>query len=166
MVLDGPAHCALSVMTLIALAGPRGPRTASEIADELELPAGGVNRALRDLTAARLLTVELEPARIGYAAARPPSSVTIAEIIEAAHPDKRTGRGSGPDAAASARENSPSAGPAQQNGRRGAGPADRSPGDQSPDWNPADRARQGLMGALARITLSDVLHGQFRRVRP
>jgi len=157
MVLDGPAHCALSVMTLIALAGPRGPRTASEIAAELELPAGGVNRALRDLTAARLLTVELEPARIGYAAARPPSSVTIAEIIEAAHPDKRTRRGSGPATAAPAREDSPSAAPAPQGGHRGASPADR---------NPADRARQGLMGALDRITLSDVLHGQFRRVRP
>jgi DNA-binding IscR family transcriptional regulator len=134
MVLDEPAHCALSVMTLIALAGPRGPRTAPEIAAELDLPAGGINRALRDLTAARLLSVDLEPGRIGYSTTRPPSAVTIAEIIEAAHPPDRSPLRSGADA--------------------------------GPNGNPADRARQGLMAALGRITLSDVLHAQVRRVGP
>lgn len=85
MVLDEPLHCALSVMTLIALAGPRGPRTGPETAAESELPTTGINRALRDLTAARLLTVELEAACIGYAATKPPSVVMIAGIIEVAH---------------------------------------------------------------------------------
>jgi DNA-binding IscR family transcriptional regulator len=150
MVLDEPAHCALSVMTLIALAGPRGPRTAPEIAAELELPAAGINRALRDLAAARLLTVELEPARIGYAATRPPSAVTIAEIIEAAHAPHSSSFGRGDpegdgDAAAS-----------------GIPEPVQSPGGYR--GHPGERARQGLMAVLGRITLSDVLNAQVRRV--
>ena len=150
MVLDEPAHCALSVMTLIALAGPGGPRTAPEITAELELPAASINRALRDLTAARLLTVELEPARIGYAATRPPSAVTIAEIIEAAHtPQSRTFGADGADVG------DPAA-------RADARPVHRPP--EGARRNPAERARQGLMAALGRITLSDVLHAQVRRV--
>ncbi|MDZ7713516.1 MAG: Rrf2 family transcriptional regulator [Rhodovibrio sp.] len=154
MVLDEPAHCALSVMTLIALAGPRGPRTAPEIAGELELPAAGINRALRDLAAARLLTVELEPARIGYAATRPPSAVTIAEIIEAAHAPHGASFGStaGQDRGGAVAD-------------RAAASAPRAPGTSSrAEDNPGARARQGLMAVLARVTLSDVLHAQTRRV--
>jgi len=147
MVLDEPAHCALSVMTLIALAGPRGPRTAPEISAELDLPAKRVNRALRDLTAAQLLTLELEPTRIGYAATCPPSAVTIAEIIEAAHPPRRAGDGS------RARNDAPDA-----PGGRGQGTG------AAAGHTPGERARQGLMAALARVTLSDVLHAQVRRV--
>jgi DNA-binding IscR family transcriptional regulator len=150
MVLDEPAHCALSVMTLIALAGPRGPCTAPEIAAELELPAAGINRALRDLAAARLLTVELEPARIGYAATRPPSAVTIAEIIEAAHAPHSASfgreRADGEDDTAASGMPQPVQLPG---GIRG---------------NPGERARQGLMAVLGRITLADVLHAQVRRV--
>ena len=151
MVLDEPAHCALSVMTLIAVAGPGGPRTAPEISAELELPAARINRALRDLTAARLLTVELEPARIGYATTRSPSVVTIAEIIEAAHPAPQSGAfgGNGADAGdPEARANATRVNRPPQGNRR----------------NPAEHARQGLMAALDRITLSDVLHAQVRRV--
>jgi DNA-binding IscR family transcriptional regulator len=151
MVLDEPAHCALSVMTLIALAGPRGPRTAPEIATELEIPAALINRALRDLTAARLLTVELEPARIGYAATRPPSAITIAEIIEAAHAHHCDSFGDEPD--------KDRADPRRQPVRRAPRPT------RSINGNPAKRARQGLMTALGRITLSDVLNAQTRRVR-
>jgi DNA-binding IscR family transcriptional regulator len=150
MVLDEPAHCALSVMTLIALAGPGGPRSAPEITAELELPAAGINRALRDLTAARLLTVELEPARIGYAATRSPAAVTIAEIIEAAHAPR-----SGAFGADGAHAGDPEA-------RADAARVQRPPEDGR--RNPAERARQGLMAALGRITLSDVLHAQVRRV--
>ena len=150
MVLDEPAHCALSVMTLIALAGPGGPRTASEITAELDLPAAGINRALRDLTAARLLTVELEPARIGYAATRSPSAISIAEIIEAAHAPQSDAFGADGAAAGDleARAGGASRHQPPEGGRR----------------NPAQRARQGLMCALGRITLSDVLHAQVRRV--
>ncbi len=154
MVLDEPAHCALSVMTLIALAGPRGPRTAPEIAAELELPAAGINRALRDLTAARLLTVELEPTRIGYAATRAPSAVTIAEIIEAAHAPHNASFGSteGQDRGGASAD-------------RTAAPDSRAPRTSSREaGNPGARARQGLMAVLARVTLSDVLHAQARRV--
>jgi DNA-binding IscR family transcriptional regulator len=137
MVLDGPAHCALSVMTLMAIAGPNGPRTAIDIASELDLPSGAVNRALRDLTAARLLSVELEPMRVGYAPTRAPSAVTIAEIIEAAHAGDRALR--------------------QHRAE---------PGRLAERASPAERARRGLMIALDRITLSDVLHAQVRRVGP
>jgi DNA-binding IscR family transcriptional regulator len=154
MVLDETAHCALSVMTLIALAGPRGPRTEPEIAAELELPPAGINRALRDLTAAQLLTVELEPARIGYAATRPPSAITIAEIIEAAHAPHSASFGSG----AAQDRGGAFADRASTRGPQTPGPAGRSAGI------PAARARQGLMAVLARITLSDVLHAQARRV--
>ncbi|MBK1668713.1 hypothetical protein CKO28_11805 [Rhodovibrio sodomensis] len=157
MVLDEPAHCALSVMTLIALAGPRGPRTAPEIAAELELPAARINRALRDLTAARLLTVELEPARIGYAPTRPPSAVTIAEIIEAAHP---------PHSGSSRPHDAAPGGPTPNRAatRDAPSPARRPTPYPPARADPAGRARQGLMTALRRITLSDVLHAQARRV--
>jgi DNA-binding IscR family transcriptional regulator len=132
-------------MTLIALAGPREPRTAPEIATELELPAAGISRALRDLAAARLLTVELEPARIGYAATRPPSAITIAEIIEAAHPPRQNNGFGSPVA----RDRGDPRAPAPANGA---------------DGHPGARARQGLMAVLARITLSDVLNAQVRQV--
>jgi DNA-binding IscR family transcriptional regulator len=125
MVLDGPAHCALSVMTLIAVAGPSGPRTAHEIAAELDMPIARVNRALRDLTAAHLLYLDLAPSRIGYAPQSPPSHVTIADIIQAA---ARNGDALG-----------------------------------SQPHGPSGRARRGLLAALARVTLSDVLLGQVRR---
>ncbi|MBK1696058.1 Rrf2 family transcriptional regulator [Rhodovibrio salinarum] len=143
MVLDGPSHCALSVMTLIALAGPNGPRTARQIAAELDLPHARVNRALRDLTAARLLTIDLEPARVGYAATRPPSGITIAQIIEAAHTQQMSARRAGCDRTTS--------GTLENRAFNGH--------ETTVEW-----ARRGLLTALDQITLSDVLHAQFRRV--
>lgn len=131
MVLDEPAHHALSVMTLIALAGQRGPLTAPEIVAELEVPASGINRALRDLTAARLLMVDLEPNRIGYTMTRAPSTVTIAEIVEAARGANRRAGGQRPQAQ-----------PARF------------------QRNTSERLRLSLMAILARITLSDVLYAR------
>jgi DNA-binding IscR family transcriptional regulator len=84
MVLDGPAHCALSVITLIALSGSEAGRTAGGIAGELDVPAPRVTRALRDLTAAGLLELTFAPGRVGYRIARSPADVSIADIIEAA----------------------------------------------------------------------------------
>lgn len=100
MVLDGPAHYALSVITLIALSGSREGRAADEIAGELDVPAPRVKRALRDLTAAGLLELTLARGRIGYRIARPPANVSIAEIIEAAAAGRRAPRDDSPAAGA------------------------------------------------------------------
>jgi DNA-binding IscR family transcriptional regulator len=100
MVLDGPAHCALSVITLIALSGSEAGRTAGGIAGELDVPAPRVTRALRDLTAAGLLELTLAPGRVGYRIARPPADVSIADIIEAAAAGQRTYRADTPAARA------------------------------------------------------------------
>ena len=99
MVLDGPAHYALSVITLIAISGRTRSRTVDEIAGELEIPVPRVRRALRDLAAGRLLELDLAEGRIGYRTARSPSDITIAEIIEAALPACRRRSPDAPPAA-------------------------------------------------------------------
>jgi FeS assembly SUF system regulator len=67
------------LLTLVARAD--GTRTASELADESRLPLPTVSKILKALARAGMLSSH-RGAQGGYALARPPDRITVADVIE------------------------------------------------------------------------------------
>lgn len=80
MLLPQTAEYALRAVMLLALRGPNGPVTASEIAAELRLPQNNLSTTLHQLVRASALTSARGPGG-GFRLAQPATALTLERIV-------------------------------------------------------------------------------------